>query len=136
MARETEKEGILRKCPVCETPVDEAVALGLRDYQWVNDALPGRLGLMDFDGVLSQSATGRMLVLEFKPKGGLVSRGARLTFRTLVGQGFDVWVLWEQGKNKVKLGMCDDTGWPQKPKLMTQAEAAALARKWWDDGLR
>lgn len=133
--RAEEKRGQLIACPTCDTPVAQTVNLGLRDYAWVNAELPGRLGLMDFDGVLSQSKTGRMLVLEFKPKGALVSRGARLTFKTLVGQGFDAWVLWDQGNGKVKLGICDDTGWPQTPKLMTEHDAALRVRKWWDEGL-
>ncbi len=136
MARKTENDGELRECPVCETPLDKAVNLGLRDFNWVNEELPGKIGLMDLDGVLSQASTGRMLVLELKPKGALVSRGARIAFGTLVKSGFDVWIVWDLGKGRVKLGECNDKGWPQNVRELTRKRAAKLVVNWWLEGVK
>lgn len=135
MARAIQKDGILRNCPTCDTPVADAKDLGLRDYRWVDEELPGKVGLMDFDAVLSQSKSGRMLVLELKPKGAYISIGARLTFQVLVKEGKDVWVIWDLGKGRVKLGECNDTGRPQNVREMTRKRAAVLVRKWWEKGL-
>lgn len=129
------KDGELRKCPVCETPIADTVNLGLRDFSWVNDELGNRLGLMDFDGVLSQLKTGRMLVLEMKPKGARVSTGARLAFAALVRAGYDVWVLWDVGKGRLKLGECNDQGRTPVVRELTRRRAATLIRKWWEVGL-
>jgi hypothetical protein len=135
MARAEAKEGVLRECPVCETPLDEAKNLGLRDFSWVNEELGNRLGMMDFDAVLSQLKTGRMLVLELKPKRKPVSTGARLTFATLVRAGYDAWIIWDQGNGRVKLGVCNDKGRTPVVKEMTKRAAAVLVRKWWEAGL-
>lgn len=88
----------LRGCPLCGTPVEE-LQLGLRDYRWLGDALPGRVAPMDLDCVLEKN--GRFLVLEFKPGGAPLPMGQRLTLRALVRTGADVWVVWEKP---------DDTG--------------------------
>ena len=135
--RKDEKDGVLRKCPTCETPVDQATNLGLKDFAWANEALPGRLGLMDFDGVLHQSKTGRMLVMEFKPKGAIVSTGARLAFGGLVRDNprFEVWVLWDQGNGRVKIGKVNDKGRTPSVKEYTKAQAGVLVRRWWEEGL-
>ena len=135
MARKTAKDGELRKCPVCETPVADTVDLGLRDFSWVNEGLEKKLGMMDFDAVLSQAATGRMLVLELKPRGARVSTGARLTFAALVQAGYDVWILWDQGDGNVKLGICNDRGRTPEVGLLPRANAADMVRSWWEAGL-
>lgn len=134
MARAIEKDGILRKCPVCATPVKDATALGLRNYEWVNQALGNKLGLMDFDGVLTQYKTGRMLVLEFKPPGAYISTGARLAFAMLVQAGYDVWILWEEKDGRVSVGICNDKGRPVTKLLMTVPDAAELVQDWWAMG--
>ena len=134
MARKTVKNGILRGCPTCGTKVDTA-HLGLRDFAWVNEVMPGKVGGMDFDFVLTQHRTGRMLVLEMKPKGAYISTGARLSFSLLVSAGYDVWLVWEQGDGTVKLAECNDQGRATNPAIMTEAEAAALILHWWESGL-
>lgn len=133
--RKDQKEGKLRACPCCETPLPDTTDLGLRDFSWVNDELPGALGLMDFDGVLTQHKTGRMLVLELKPKSKPVSIGARLAFSQLVKAGYDVWVLWDQGNGRVKVGECNDQGRTPVVKEYTTKRVAVLIRHWWEDGL-
>jgi len=134
MSRTTVKDGVLRGCPVCGTPVAEA-ALGLRDYRWVNEALGNKLGLMDIDGVLSQAGTGRVLMLELKPRGARISTGARLTFALFVKAGFDCWVLWDQENGRVKLAELNDKGRPINFKDMTIKRAATLVKRWWDEGV-
>ncbi len=135
MARASEREGKLRGCPVCETPLAETKNLGLRDFSWVNEELGNRLGLMDLDGFLSQAKTGRMLVLELKPARKPVMKGARLAFATLVAAGVDVWVIWDQGDGTVILGECNDKGFTPTRKTMTVKQAAVRVRKWWEEGL-
>lgn len=135
MARAKEHDGPLRECPVCETPLAETVNLGLRDFSWVNEELGQKLGLMDLDGVLSQFSTGRMLVLEMKPGGKPVSTGARLTFAALVRAGYDVWVVWDLGDGKVRVGECNDQGRTPTRKILTRKKLASAVRKWWESGI-
>lgn len=80
----------LRGCPVCGTKVED-VKLGLRDYRWLK--LPGREAPMDLDFVFEKD--GRFLVLEFKPMGGFMPMGQRITLKQLVRTGhFDVLIVW------------------------------------------
>jgi len=115
--------------------------LGLRDFRWVNSALPGKLGLMDIDGVLTQASTGRVLVLELKPKGAPISVGARLTFGLLVraglelGRDYDVWYLWDQGKGRIKLGEAGEQGEPLNIRELTERRVVNLVVRWWEKGL-
>jgi hypothetical protein len=134
MARDKEREGELRGCPVCGTKVSE-VDIGLRDYRWVNPALGNRLGLMDLDACLSQASTGRALFLELKPKGAFVSTGARLTFALLVKAGFDVWILWDQGNGRIKRGVCDENGRPKNVREHRADNVARMVARWWEQGL-
>lgn len=97
MRQESDK---LQTCPTCATPVDSASRLGLRDYQWLNGVLPGREGAMDIDGVVEKN--GHVLMFEFKPRGGKISLGARITFRSLVARGIHVWVVWDHGDAGLK----------------------------------
>lgn len=135
MARATEKGGILRACPTCQTPVDETLDLGLRNFQWVDEALPGRIGLMDVDAALTQYSTGRALFLEFKPRGMYISTGARLTFALLVQAGFDVWAIWDLGGQKVKLSKLNDEGRPYYTRTHLRTTAAKMVAAWWEEGL-
>ncbi len=81
---------LLRACPTCGTKVGD-VDLGLRDFRWVNSVLPGKVGMMDIDGVLERN--GNFLALEFKPKGALLGKGALITYKVLVKQGWTVLVV-------------------------------------------
>jgi len=134
MSRKNEPDGELRGCPTCGTRVAEA-DLGLRDYRWVNEVLPEHIGLMDIDGCLSQYNTGRVLMLELKPRGARVSTGARLTFALFVLAGMDVWVVWDIGKNRVKVGVCNEEGRVVNIREMTRDRCAKKVLKWWNDGL-
>jgi len=98
MARANVAEGKLRGCPTCGTKVSD-VDLALRDFDWVNRALPGKVGGMDLDFVLSQANSGRTLIIEMKPPGAFISMGARLTFKVFVKMGCDVWVVWGPDKD-------------------------------------
>jgi len=134
MARAAVKEGLLRGCPTCGTRVADA-DLGLRDFAWVNEALGNKLGLMDLDGVLTQASTGRMLVLEMKPRGAYITTGARLTFALLVKAGYQCWVLWDQGNGRVKFSELNEAGRPVKIRELLVERVARLVSQWWDEGL-
>lgn len=101
----------LRKCPTCG---GNAKDVGLRDYQWLNEKLPGKVGGMDIDMVLERK--GHYLGLEFKPKGGRVELGPRITFKGLVRSGiWDIWVVWDHGDDShgihhVEVGALDRKG--------------------------
>ena len=84
--------------------------MGLRDYRWVSEALPGRVAPMDLDCVLEKN--GRFLVMEFKPKGVPLPLGQRLTLKALVRTGADVWVVWENttDRERVEVGAMDRAG--------------------------
>src|SRR5688500_18527362 len=98
----------LRGCPTCGTPVDQA-KLGLRNYQWINDKLPGKVGMMDIDGVLERR--GHVLMLETKPMNQGISMGQRITYRTFVKMGCHVWVVWHDAdKEEVRVGRMDERG--------------------------
>jgi hypothetical protein len=83
----------LRGCPTCGTKVTD-VALGLRDYRWVSDKLPGRVAPMDIDFMLERN--GHILIIEFKPAGVEAPTGQARTLRTL-RQFADVWVVQGDG---------------------------------------
>lgn len=93
MSRTNVTNGKLRACPTCLTPVEEA-KLGLRNFDWLSDYLPGKVGPTDIDAVLDNDKTGRMLAMEFKPSGAAVGLGQRITFRNLRKRNVDVWIIW------------------------------------------
>lgn len=125
----------LRTCPLCQTPVAETVHLGLRDFRWVADALPGRVAPTDFDSVLEKN--GRFLVLELKPAGAALPMGQRLTFKALVRTGyFDVWVVWETPGKTVEVGVVDRHGRVSVPGRTTVDSLAERVREWYDDAGR
>lgn len=97
----------LRGCPMCGTPVAD-VKLGLRDYRWLADALPGKVAPTDLDFVLERR--GRFLVLEFKPAGASLPLGQRLTLKQLVRAGMDVWVVWGEDLDFIQVGAVDKRG--------------------------
>lgn len=117
----------LRKCPTCGTPVKEA-KLGLRDFRWVVEKLPGRVAPMDVDFALERH--GRFLFIEFKPLGGGLSVGARILYKTLVRQGHDVWLV--QGDGPVQAGPMDANGNVNFTATLTVEELAQRVRAWFD----
>lgn len=96
----------LRGCPTCGTPVSD-VDMGLRDYRWVSEAMPGRLAPMDVDFILERRSN--LLAMEFKPEGMALPLGQRLTLKALRRLGIDVWVAWE-GDKMVEVGQMDRFG--------------------------
>ncbi len=99
----------LRKCPTCDTPVDETVNMGLRDYRWVADALPGREAPMDLDFVLEKK--GNVLIMENKPEGLALPMGQLFTLQTFRRMGADVWIAWESKDHKsVEVGALGPRG--------------------------
>lgn len=133
MARAQVEQGQLRGCPVCGTKVKD-VDLQLRDFSWVNSALPGKVGLMDIDGTLSSARTGRTLLLEMKPSGAGVSIGAKLTFREFVRKGCDVWVIYgPDPEGHVEVAHVTKSGNLTKRVRVELATAAELVRAWWDE---
>lgn len=98
----------LRGCPVCKTPVKDA-KLGLRDFRWLGDVLPGKEAPMDIDMVLEKK--GSFLACEFKAPGEGLPLGQRITLKTLVRQGWTVWLVWHKdGDNAVEVGAMDKHG--------------------------
>ena len=134
--RAQEKDGLLRGCPTCGTKVD-AAQLGLRDYRWVNDYLPGKVGGMDLDFAITQRASGRALFLEFKPsETAPISTGARLTFELLRSHGFDVWVARERPDGQVRTQVLGPNGKPVSDGLVTSRESLGRrVGRWWERGL-
>ena len=121
----TDKEK-LRTCPTCATPVNEA-DLGLRDYTWINDHLPGKVGLMDIDGVLERK--GHVLMLETKPLNGGLPLGQRITLRTFVKMGAWVWVCWGD-KDTIHVGPMDTRGEVPFTEEMNVAELITRITDW------
>lgn len=121
----------LRKCPTCLTPVSDA-QLGLRDFSWLKGTLPGRVAPMDFDFVLEHR--GRFLNLEFKPAGaGPLGTGQRLTYRTLVRAGWDVFVV--KGEGPVQVGRLDEAGGVATWVWMELDELREMVLDWWEGRL-
>jgi hypothetical protein len=99
----------LRACPVCGTRVEDTVHLGLRDYRWLNEELPGRIAPMDLDFILEKNE--RFLIQEYKPKGAPLTMGQRLTLRALVRKaGADVWVVNEVDPKHFNVSVMDHDG--------------------------
>lgn len=135
MARATLARGQLVACPTCGTDVVSA-DIGLRDFAWVNQALPGRVGGMDLDFLITQAGTDRALVLEMKPMGATLSLGARLTFALLRRKGMAVWMVWDQFNGNVQLAQLDKEATVGDLEEMTQAELADRIAEWWNRGVR
>lgn len=120
----------LRGCPTCGTPVKDTDDLGLRDYRWINDRLPGKVGMMDIDGVLERR--GHILMLETKPlkvKG--IPLGQRITLRAFVKMGVHVWVCWGD-REKVIVGRMDERGEVPFTKEMDVEELIDHVVHWWE----
>jgi hypothetical protein len=106
------------------------VKMGLRDYRWVSNALPGRVAPMDLDCVLERG--GSFLCMEFKPGGAPLPLGQRLTLKALVRQGWDVWVAWEQDDGSVHVGAMDRRGEVPFVEELTQDELTERVTDWWE----
>lgn len=126
----------LRTCPTCATPVDQTRAIGLRDYRWLADLLPGRVGPMDIDAVIHQAKSGRVLVMEFKAPGEPLSLGARLTLAHFVATGADVWVVWgPYDDGFYDAGVMDRTGAVVFVERVRLEGLRRRVREWWVRGL-
>jgi hypothetical protein len=118
----------LRGCPTCGTKTEKA-NLGLRDYRWLGDSLPGRVAPMDVDFMLERN--GQFLVIENKPGGAPIPMGQRITLKALVRQGMDVWVAWEQEDGKhVEVGVMDKHGNVNFIDRMTVAKLKNKVSEW------
>lgn len=103
--------------------------MGLRDYRWVSEALPGREAPMDMDCVLEKN--GQVLIQEFKPEGAPLPLGQRITLRTMVRLGCDVWVVWEGKDGKhVEVGSMDRHGDIPFVAKMVRAKLASKIVAW------
>lgn len=123
-------EVALRGCPLCGTPVDD-VDLGLRDYRWLEDALPGRVAPTDVDFMLETA--GHVLILEYKPLGVYLPLGQRLTFKTLVLKGIDVWLVrHNEDSTRVKVGAMDRNGEVVFSESMPVSRLKRKVREWFD----
>lgn len=132
MARAQVTQGKLRGCPTCGTKVSEA-ELNLRDFSWVNEALPGKVGGMDIDFCISSARTGKTLMLEMKPPGAYISMGARLTFKEFVKKGCDVWVVWGPGEDgNVEVAHVMANGQLTSTYECSQDVLAHTIAVWWD----
>ena len=107
--------------------------MGLRDYRWVSDALPGRVAPMDLDCVLERK--GHFLVQEFKPKGAPLPMGQRLTLKALVRLGMDVWVVVEDDSDpdRVEVGSMDRNGNVPFVESMRKGRLRRRVADWYTD---
>lgn len=119
----------LRGCPTCGTKVTD-LKMGLRDYRWVSEALPGRVAPMDLDCVLERRSN--FLVMEFKPKGAALPLGQRLTLKALVHLGMTVWVVWED-EEWVEVGAMDKHGNVPFIERMKQTRLRRRVTEWFHD---
>lgn len=123
----------LRSCPTCGVPAEET-ELGLRDYRWVEDLLPGRISATDVDFLLEQHSTGRVLVLEFKPN-KYIPRGQQLMFEWFRSRGADVYVVVDRNQDAghYTLGTyhLDNVMW----RKVTHEELRSFVKGWWEAGL-
>ena len=125
MARTNDE--VLRTCPTCG---GETENLGLRNYEWLNDRLPGKAGLMDIDGVLERR--GHILMIETKPLGKWgIPLGQRITFKTFVQMGVHVWIVWHEG-DKVVFGEMDENGDVPDVEEITVNELADRIEEWYE----
>ncbi len=120
----------LRGCPTCGTKVTDT-QMGLRDYRWVSEALPGRVAPMDLDCVLERR--GHFLIQEFKPGHAPLPMGQRLTLKALVRLGMDVWVVWEQDDGKVEVGAMDRNGNVPFVEAMTRNRLKRRVTDWFEE---
>jgi hypothetical protein len=123
----------LRGCPTCGTKVADT-KMGLRDYRWVSEALPGRVAPMDLDCVLERN--GHFLVQEFKPGGAPLPLGQRLTLKALVNLGMDVWVVWEQDDGDVEVGAMDRAGNVPFVEHMRRNRLKRRVTEWFEEASR
>lgn len=134
MARADVENGKLRGCPVCGTKVEKA-QLALRDFSWVNESLPGKLGGMDVDFVLSQFKTGRVLHIEMKPTGVPISLGAKMTYAVYRRHGLDAWAVWGPDEyGRVERGYFDTAGKVRSIEQMPVSLFAEEVALWWAAG--
>ena len=121
----------LRGCPVCGTKVKD-INIGLRDFRWVADALPGRVAPMDLDCVLERR--GHVLIIELKPGGAPLPLGQRLTLKNFARMpDIDVWVVWEQADGKVEAGVLDRNGNVVFVESMTVRALNLRVTKWFEE---
>lgn len=119
----------LRGCPLCGTRITD-VDLGLRDYRWLKDALPGRVAPMDVDFMLERKGSG--LVLEYKPPGAGLPMGQRLTLKFLVRLGVDVWIVWHKdGETTCEVGAMDKHGGIPFVEKMTVTKLRRRVTDWY-----
>jgi hypothetical protein len=113
--------------------------MGLRDYRWVSEALPGRIAPMDLDCVLEKN--GHILIQEFKPKGAPLPLGQRLTLKAFVrlgqlaGKVVDVWVVWEDG-DMVEVGAMDRHGNVPFIETMRKNRLKRRVVEWFEEAVR
>lgn len=117
----------LRGCPLCHTPIED-IDIGLRDYRWLGDALPGRVAPTDIDFLLERR--GKFLIHEYKPKGMPVNKGQRIALTRLVQKGFDVWLI--QGDGPVRVEDLGPNGRPRSVKGMAVDYLADAVGEWFE----
>ena len=118
----------LRRCPTCLAPASES-KLGLRDYQWLGDALPGKVSPMDCDFVLERN--GNFLIIEFKQADGYVPTGQFITLKALERMGAEVWLVRGDGP-RVTVEVLLNGEW-MPPFDITVDELAKETRKWFEE---
>lgn len=84
---------------------------------------------MDIDFALEKN--GRFLFIEFKPVGAGISVGSRISYKTLVRQGHDVWLV--QGDGPVQAGAMDRNGNVNFSAEMSVEELIARVKSWYYD---
>src|SRR6266516_2086082 len=105
----------LRHCPTCGHDASD-IDIGLRDYRWLGDALPGKIAPMDVDFMLERN--GHFLVLELKPAKAPLPMGQRLTLKALTRgpKSVQTWLVRDAGKKIVEAFTLQRSGYegPQR----------------------
>lgn len=120
----------LRSCPTCGGEFNPE-ALGLRDYSWLNEVVPGA---SDLDFALEQKSTGRLLIVEFKSQGQRLPMGQRLLLKTLARKGCDIWVAWQKRNGSIDVADLDGRGELVGFRNLTREGLAAAVDAWWATG--
>jgi len=81
----------------------------LWDWEFLNDALPGKIRPMDIDGIIERN--GYFLILEGKPLNATIKTGQRITLKQLAKrERFSVLILYGEPGEPQKMKLLDYHG--------------------------
>jgi len=119
----------LRGCPLCKTPVTE-IQLGLRDYRWITERLPGKVAPMDGDFILERN--GDFLFIEFRQPNEFITRGKQISIDGLRAiPQIEFWVVEAPDNHGPETEV--KVYWNSSvPQLMSRRELEDYILKWYE----